>query len=414
MTDLFWNLWTRIDSVFEAVPAPIATVCLLAGAIAVAILVFSIIVRLTRHLFAIRHPILFSFLRRTKGVLRFALILLALSIAARNAPLNHEVAGALGRIFQIGFIVMIGWLAIVGANLLADIYLLRFRLDTEDNLLARKHVTQVRILKGAVQMLIVVITAASGLMTFEVVRQFGVSLFASAGIAGIVVGFAARPLLSSLIAGVQIAMTQPIRIDDAVVVENEWGWIEEIRATYVVIKLWDWRRMIVPLSYFMEKPFQNWTRETASLIGTVFIYVDYTVPVEQVRQAVYRIARESKFWDRNVINLQVTEAKADTLELRILASARNSSEVFDLRCEIREKVIDYLRREYPSSLPRTRQEQYWHEASPSVGRDGASNKINRTETNSQTAMAKTETARTRPGHRDGPNDNIATDLQLNS
>ena len=366
MMDLLRTFWNPIDSFFATVPAPIVTICLLAAAVTFALAVFFVIVQLTRRLFAVRHPILFSFLRRTKGVLRFALVLLALSIAARNAPLNYEVAGALGRIFQVGFIVMIGWLAIVGANLLADIYLLRFRIDIEDNLLARKHVTQVRILKGAVQTLIIIITAASGLMTFDVVRQFGVSLFASAGIAGIIVGFAARPLLSSLIAGMQIAMTQPIRIDDAVVVENEWGWIEEITATYVVIKLWDWRRMIVPLSYFMEKPFQNWTRETASLIGTVFIYVDYTVPVDQLRQAVYGIARESKLWDRKVINVQVTDAKDSTVELRILASGRNSPEVFDLRCEIREKTIDYLQREYPHALPRARQEQYWHEASPLV------------------------------------------------
>lgn len=380
MTDLLWNLSTRIDAAFEAIPAPIAVIGLLAAAIVLAMLVFSIIVRLTRRLFAVRHPILFSFLRRTKAVLRFALILLALSIAARNAPLNYEFGSALGRIFQVGFIIMIGWLAIVGANLLADIYLMRFRIDTEDNLLARKHVTQMRILKGAVQTLIVVITAASGLMTFEVVRQFGVSLFASAGIAGIVVGFAARPLLSSLIAGMQIAMTQPIRIDDAVVVEKEWGWIEEITATYVVIKLWDWRRMVVPLSYFMEKPFQNWTREMASLIGTVFVYVDYTIPVEEVRQAVYRIARESKLWDGNVVNLQVTEAKTDTLELRILASGRNSPEVFDLRCEIREKIIDYLQREHPYALPRARQDQYWQNTPSFIAADNASNGIDGSET----------------------------------
>ena len=380
MTDLFWTLGNRIDSFFETVPAPIVTICLLAVAVMIALAVFSVIARLTRHLFASRHPLLFSFLRRTKGVLRFALVLLALSIAARNVPLNHDVAGALGRIFQVGFIVMIGWLAIVGANMLADIYLLRFRLDIEDNLLARKHVTQVRILKGAAQTLIIIITAASGLMTFEVVRQFGVSLFASAGIAGIVVGFAARPLLSSLIAGMQIAMTQPIRIDDAVVVENEWGWIEEITATYVVIKLWDWRRMIVPLSYFMEKPFQNWTRETASLIGTVFIYVDYTVPVEKVRQAVDRITRESQWWDRNVVNVQVTDAKTDTLELRILASGRNSPDVFNLRCEIREKIIDYLQREYPNALPRARQEQYRHDTSPLVSHGHANKGGNGKET----------------------------------
>ena len=368
---------------------------ILTAAVGVALAVFSIIVRLTRHLFAVRHPILFSFLRRTKGVLRFALVLLALSIAARNAPQNYDVAGALGRIFQVGFIVMIGWLAIVGANMLANIYLLRFRIDIEDNVLARKHVTQVRILKGAVQTLIIIITAASGLMAFEVVRQFGVSLFASAGIAGIVVGFAARPLLSSLIAGMQIAMNQPIRIDDAVVIENEWGWIEEIKATYVVIKLWDWRRMIVPLSYFTEKPFQNWTRETASLIGTVFVYVDYTVPVEEVRQAVYRIARESRLWDRNVINLQVTDAKASTLELRILASGRNSPEVFDLRCEIREKIIDYLQREHPYALPRARQEQYWHDMPSRASDNNTRTDINGMETKARDGNGK-DAALTRP------------------
>jgi len=360
MSYLLSDLWYQLASILAAIPAPITALLMLVVAIAVALLVFSAVVYLTRRMLANRHAHLLSFLRRTKGVLRFALILLAMSIAARNAPLNYELAGALGRIFQVGFIVMIGWLAIVGANMVADLYLLRFRLDTEDNLLARKHITQVRILRGAIQTLIIVITAASSLMTFEVVRQFGVSLFASAGIAGIVVGFAARPLLSSLIAGMQIAMTQPIRIDDAVVVENEWGWIEEIKATYVVIKLWDWRRMIVPLSYFMEKPFQNWTRETSSLIGTVYLYVDYTIPVSAIRQEVNRIVAASKLWDGNVVNVQVTDSKSDTVELRILASGRNSPQVFDLRCEIREKIIDYLQREYPGALPRARHEQFWH------------------------------------------------------
>lgn len=364
MTDLLWNAGTTLDSILSAIPAPVLVGLWLLGAMALALILFSVIVRLTRRLFKTRHPILFSLLRRAKGVLRFALLLLALSIAVRNAALDADTADALGAIFQVGFIVMLGWLALLASHVAADIYLMRFRVDVPDNLLARKHVTQVRILKRAVQTLIVIITAASALMTFEVVRQFGVSLFASAGIAGIVVGFAARPLFSSLIAGVQIAMTQPIRIDDAVVVENEWGWIEEITATYVVIKLWDWRRMVVPLSYFMEKPFQNWTRETASLIGSVFIHVDYTMPVEEVRQALYRIARESRLWDGNIVNLQMTEAKSDTVELRILVSGRSSPEVFDLRCEIREKLIEVLQREYPHSLPRQRQEQFRHDVAP--------------------------------------------------
>jgi small-conductance mechanosensitive channel len=337
-----------------AIPGPVITVILFALAIIVAIVVFAVITRVTRRIFAQRHPLLFSFLRRTKGLLRFTLILFALIIAARSAPLNDDIARSLARLFQVGLIVSIGWLAIVAAHVMADIYLLRFRLDETDNLLARKHVTQVRILKRAVQIIIVTFTIGAALMTFEAVRQFGVSLFASAGIAGIVVGFAARPLLSSLIAGVQIAMTQPIRIDDAVVVENEWGWVEEITATYVVIKLWDWRRMIVPLSYFMEKPFQNWTRETASIIGSVIIHADYSVPVARVREKLEAIVKESDLWDGAVVNLQVTGASERSIELRALVSARTSPQAWDLRCEVREKLIAFLQEEYPRALPRDR------------------------------------------------------------
>jgi small-conductance mechanosensitive channel len=181
-----------------------------------------------------------------------------------------------------------------------------------------------------------------------------VSLFASAGVAGLVAGLAARPLLSSLIAGVQIAMTQPIRIDDAVVVENEWGWIEEITSTYVVIKLWDWRRLIVPLSYFIEKPFQNWTREGAAIIGSVFLYVDYAAPVERVREKLNEIVKASRLWDGRVVNLQVSDAKDHAIELRALVSARTSPLAWDLRCEVREKLIAFLRDEYPEALPRQR------------------------------------------------------------
>ena len=179
---------------------------------------------------------------------------------------------------------MIGWAAIIALHIAADLYLRRFRLDIDDNLLARKHNTQVRVLSRTVDVLLVMLTIGAALMTFPAVRQYGVSLFASAGVAGIVVGLAARPVLSNLMAGVQLAMTQPIRLFDAVMVENEYGTIEEITSTYVVVKLWDWRRMIVPLTYFIEKPFQNWTRETSALMGNVMIYVDYGAPVAVIRE----------------------------------------------------------------------------------------------------------------------------------
>jgi small-conductance mechanosensitive channel len=189
-----------------------------------------------------------------------------------------------------------------------------------------------------------------------------VSLFASAGVAGIVAGLAARPVLSNLFAGVQLAMTQPIRIDDSVVVENEWGTIEEITSTYVVVRLWDWRRMIVPLTYFIEKPFQNWTRETSALIGSAFIYVDYHAPVEAVREKLNEIVKQSKLWDGRVVNLQVTDAKEGTIELRCLMSANSASHAFDLRCEVREKLVDFLQKQYPAALPRQRAEVAMAEA----------------------------------------------------
>ena len=176
---------------------------------------------------------------------------------------------------QIAFIALITWVAIVTTDIFGSIYLGHLRVDVEDNLLARKHLTQIRILKRAAVTIIALIGIASALMTFDEVRQYGVSIFASAGVAGLAIGLAARPLLSNLIAGVQIAMTQPIRIQDSVIVEGEYGTIEEITSTYVVVQLWDWRRMILPLNYFIEKPFQNWTRENSSIIGNVILYVDY-------------------------------------------------------------------------------------------------------------------------------------------
>lgn len=163
-----------------------------------------------------------------------------------------------------------------------------------------------------------------------------------------------QPFLTNLIAGIQIATTQPIRIDDAVIVEGEWGRIEEIGSTYVVVKLWDWRRMVLPLTYFIQKPFQNWTRESASLIGTAMVYVDYSAPIEVLRRKLEEIAAASPLWDRNVVNLAVTELSERTMQVRCLTSARNAGEAFDLRCEVREKMVAFLQEELPQALPRER------------------------------------------------------------
>lgn len=310
--------------------------------------------RLLRMTLATRFPYALTVVQQMRGVTRLGLIILALSISVPVAPFDSDTAEWIGRFMLIAVIAMFGWAAMMALKIGADLYLLQFRIDTDDNLLARKHYTQVRVLLRAIDVLIIVFTVSAALMTFDEVRQYGVSLFASAGVAGLIAGFAARPVLSNLFAGVQLAVTQPIRIDDAVIVENEWGWVEEITSTYVVLRLWDWRRLIVPLTYFIEKPFQNWTRETSALIGTSMIYVDYRAPVPAIRQKLEEIAKASPLWDGKVVNLQVTDCKADTIELRCLTSASSAPKTFDLRCEVREKLIDFLQREHPEALPRQR------------------------------------------------------------
>lgn len=337
-------------------PAPVVAAVIVILALALANLLHKNVRRLLRALLARRYPYALSIITQMRGVTRLALFILALVITVPIAPFDPDTAAWLARLLVIAVIALVGWAAITALRIGADLYLRRFTLDTEDNLLARKHFTQVRVLIRTADVLIVVLTASAMLMTFDAVRQYGVSLFASAGVAGLVAGLAARPVLSNLFAGVQLAMTQPIRIDDSVVVENEWGWIEEITATYVVIRVWDLRRLIVPLTYFIEKPFQNWTRENASIIGSAFFYLDYRAPIETMRDELNRIVEQSKWWDRKVVALQVTDLKERTIEVRALMSAANAGNAFELRCEVREKMVDFLQREHPAALPTQRAE----------------------------------------------------------
>lgn len=338
------------------VPPSIWMLAVLALAVAGSLALYFLLYTLARQAWASRQPFLHSLIWRLRGPVRLALILLALNVTLPLLPVPPALQETLTGTLRVIFIALIGWIVLTALNIAADVYLRRFRIDVADNLLARKQVTQVRVLKGAVGTLVVILTLAAVLMSFEAVRQYGISLFASAGLAGIVAGLAARPVLSNLIAGVQLAITQPIRIDDAVIVEGEWGLIEEITATYVVVRIWDLRRLIVPLSYFIEQPFQNWTRETAALIGVVLVRVDFTVPVDRVRAKAEEIVRASALWDGNVVNLMVTDSDHHTMELRVLASARDAGAAFDLRCEVREKLIAFLQREYPLALPRHRAE----------------------------------------------------------
>lgn len=297
-----------------------------------------------------------SLVSRTFGPARFTVITLALAFAASVAPLSQGQTEFIRHVLLLCFIALVAWIARTALHIWTTVYLRRFKLDAEDNLLARKHVTQTRILKRVCEILILLVAFSIVLMTFDGVRQYGVSLLASAGAAGLVVGLALQPLLKNIFAGIQLAVTQPIRIDDALLVEGEWGNVEEITSTYVVVRLWDWRRLILPLSYFIEKPFQNWTRENAELIGTVMLYLDYQAPVEVIRAKVQEIALQSRLWDGKVVNVQVTDFRRSTMEVRVLVSAGSSPRAFDLRCEVREKLIGFLQREYPQSLPRLRAE----------------------------------------------------------
>lgn len=274
-------------------------------------------------------------------------------------PLMHlpaQIHNTISHLLGLAIIASIAWLSIAMASVLSDVMAERYDVNVKDNLAARRVLTQVNVMKRILVVIIVIISASVMLMTFPEIRSIGAGLFASAGIAGLVIGMAARPTLSNLIAGIQMALTEPIRLDDVVIVEGEWGWIEEIGTTYVVVRIWDLRRLVVPLSYFIEKPFQNWTRKSADLLGTVYIYTDYTVPVDELRAQLHTALQSSSRWDGKVWGLQVTNATEHTVELRALMSAPDSGTAWDLRCEIREKMIQYLQEKYPDSLPKARAE----------------------------------------------------------
>lgn len=315
------------------------------------------------HLFVYR--ILLTLVRRTKKPVdnlcvkhcyrpfQWILVILVLRLVL-PASLSERYAVVLKHIFSLFFIGLTSFLLIKMTYVLDEYILERFNIDEKDNLRARKICTQLNVLKRIVIVAVCILAFGMMLMTFEKVRQFGTTILASAGIVGIVIGMAAQRTIGTFIAGLQIAFTQPIRIDDVVIVENEWGRIEEITLTYVVVKIWDLRRLIVPITYFIEKPFQNWTRETADLLGTVYIYVDYTVPVDAIRTELQKLLKDSELWDGKVCVLQVTNTSEHTLELRALMSARDASTAWTLRCHIREKLIEFIQKNYPESLPKMR------------------------------------------------------------
>jgi small-conductance mechanosensitive channel len=297
-------------------------------------------------------------LRYTREPARWVLVFAALAVVLQGAaPAVPAIAGwrhAVG----LAFIAAVTWLAMGAVDALVEIVAVLHPRDVADNLHARRIRTQARVLGRTLKTFAFIFGLAAALVTFPAVRQFGATLLASAGMAGLVAGLAARPVLGNVIAGLQIAFTQPIRIDDVLIVEGEWGRVEEITGAYVVVKVWDERRLVVPLQWFIEHPFQNWTRTSSQIIGTVFLWVDYALPIEPIRAEFLRLCKAAPEWDGRVAVLQVTELGEHAMQLRGLASSIDSGSNWDLRCRLREGLIEWLRREHAESLPRARAEAH--------------------------------------------------------
>ncbi|MDO6516282.1 mechanosensitive ion channel family protein [Zobellia uliginosa] len=252
------------------------------------------------------------------------------------------------------FIFAFTWLVIKVIKIVKQHVMHTYDMNTANNLRARKVATQFNILERIVIFIIIILAVGIALMSFDGIREIGVSIFASAGLAGIIIGFSAQKMIGTILAGIQIAIAQPIKLDDVVVVEGEWGRIEEIMLTYVVVKIWDKRRLILPTTYFIETPFQNWTKSSADILGSVFLYTDYSVPFDALREELTRILKNTELWDGEVNNIQVTDSKPNHIEIRALMSAKDSSTAWDLRVHVREKLITFLQQNYPDSLARTR------------------------------------------------------------
>lgn len=295
-----------------------------------------------------------AILARVRGLTRLAAVVLSLIVILPALDIDPSVAEGVRRVLKIGMVVLLGWSATLAIKVSANWMERNHPIDVEDNLAARRIRTQIDILRRVALVIVLIVTVGGILVTFPSVQTYGVSLFASAGVGALVIGLAARPVLANIIAGIQIALTQPIRIDDVVIVEGEWGWIEEITPTYVVIRVWDLRRLIVPLSHFIEKPFQNWTRESAAIIGEVLWHLDYRAPVSAMRTKLRELVETHPLWDRKTVNLQVVECGPTTITVRGLVSARSSPSAWDLRCHVREAMLTWLREEHPEALPRLR------------------------------------------------------------
>jgi small-conductance mechanosensitive channel len=322
-----------------------------AAALAAWIIASSVLGRLARG-----SVLLTSMLARIQQPARLVAPLVALQFVWSAAPADLPMLSGVSRVTGLMLIVALTWIAMRAVAGIADAVVRLHPANVTDNLEARRVQTQTRLLARTLMAVLMLIGLGAALMTFPSVRQVGASLLASAGVAGLVAGIAARPVIGSLIAGLQIALTQPIRLDDVVIIEGEWGRIEEITATYVVVKIWDQRRLVVPLQWVIEHPFQNWTRREAELLGTVMLWVDYRVELAPLRAELERVCAAAPEWDGRVALLQVVDTSEKAMQLRALVSSQDASKSWDLRCRVREALIEFLQRQQPEGLPRLRAE----------------------------------------------------------
>jgi small-conductance mechanosensitive channel len=310
---------------------------------------------LRRH--TTRSPIIHAMLVEVQKAAGTVWPLLALQLVWQGAPDTLPHMALVRHVNGVLLIAGLTWLVISAIRGFANGIVSRNPLTVQDNLHARRIQTQTMVLARSAMVLVMIAGAAMALMTFPGARQLGASLLASAGVIGIIGGIAARPVFSNLIAGLQLALAQPIRIDDALIVKGEFGQVEEINGTYVVLKLWDERRMIVPLQWFIENPFENWTRTGSQLLQSVFLHLDFATPLEPLRAELQRLVEAAPEWDKRVANLMVTDTTERTMKVRALVSARASGLAFDLGCKVREGLLAFVSREYPQALPRVRLER---------------------------------------------------------
>jgi small-conductance mechanosensitive channel len=280
-----------------------------------------------------------------------AFIILILTFPFDIFPIINE------KLLIVVLIIALIWFFLRLVSILKEVVFVYFPIDKKDNIHERKVRTQFQYIQILLTIIIIITGIAVIFWQFEQLRLIGTGLLASAGVIGIVIAFAAQSTIGNLIAGFQIAFAQPFRIDDVVIVEGEWGRIEEITLTYVVVRIWDQRRLVLPISYFINNPFQNWTRTTADIWGTVMLFVDYSIPIEKVRQELQRIVESTELWDGRVAVLQVTDTSERTMTLRALVSARNASDAWSLRCHVREHLITFIQNKYPDALPKIRIEE---------------------------------------------------------